>query len=134
VFEDLDNLKFTVSTTTRQPRPQKRSTACNITSSPSSRFQQMIAAEAFAEHANVYGNWYGTSKQELETTARRVKICLLKSMCRVPKALKRLYPTPCSFSSIRQALTICARPVGNRASDFGGRYSKTALDRGAGIG
>ena len=37
-----------------------------ISSSSDSRFREMVASSEFVEHAEVFGNLYGTSKQQLD--------------------------------------------------------------------
>lgn len=54
-------LAVSVSHTTRDPRPgEQNGVAYHFVSVP--EFEQMIAAEAFFEHAKVFSNYYGTSK------------------------------------------------------------------------
>ncbi len=54
-----DNLKLSVSTTTRPPRPaETEAVEYNFTSQ--SRFQEMIEAGAFLEWAVVHDHYYGT--------------------------------------------------------------------------
>jgi guanylate kinase len=69
LLESLPGLKFSVSHTTRPPRPGERdgreyffvSEAC---------FKRMIAAGEFVEWARVYGNYYGTSGRQLRGAQR----------------------------------------------------------------
>ncbi len=58
-------LRFSISYTTRPPRPGETDGRdyCFV---DRARFQQMVAAGEFLEHAEVFGNCYGTSKAQVE--------------------------------------------------------------------
>lgn len=58
-------LRFSISYTTRAPRPGEEDGKdyCFV---DKARFQEMIAAGEFLEHAEVFGNHYGTSKAQVE--------------------------------------------------------------------
>ncbi|OGT07008.1 MAG: guanylate kinase [Gammaproteobacteria bacterium GWF2_41_13] len=58
-------LTFSISHTTRKPRDgEKDGVDYHFVSIK--QFEQMIQEEAFLEYANVFGNYYGTSKQQVE--------------------------------------------------------------------
>ncbi len=67
---DLGGIEFSVSCTTRPPRPGEvdGSDYYFITRE---RFDALVAENAFAEHAEVHGNCYGTLKSELLDRVRR---------------------------------------------------------------
>lgn len=58
-------LEFSVSYTTRRPRPNEVEGRDYYFVSPA-RFEQMIAAGGFVEHAQVFDNHYGTAKATVE--------------------------------------------------------------------
>jgi guanylate kinase len=63
--EEFKDLRFSVSHTTRKPRPNEvDGREYHFVDRP--RFEEMIRAGAFAEHAQVHGNLYGTSVREIE--------------------------------------------------------------------
>jgi guanylate kinase len=59
------NIKLSVSYTTRAPRPGEVD-GREYHFVTREKFESMIAAGDFLEHANVYGNFYGTSKRWIE--------------------------------------------------------------------
>jgi guanylate kinase len=59
VMDYFPNIKFSISYTTRPPRPGERDGKDYHFISPQ-RFQQMVKEKAFAEWAEVLGNRYGT--------------------------------------------------------------------------
>ena len=67
---DLGGIEFSVSCTTRQPRPGEIDGRDYYFISRE-RFDALVAENAFAEHAEVHGNCYGTLKSELLDRVRR---------------------------------------------------------------
>lgn len=63
-FGDLAGLAFSVSHTTRQPRPGEID-GRDYHFVDNATFEAMIAAGAFLESARVHDNYYGTSRQEV---------------------------------------------------------------------
>jgi guanylate kinase len=64
--QEFPKLGFSVSYTTRQPRPGETEGVEYHFVSPS-RFQEMAANDEFAEYAMVHGNMYGTSAKQVST-------------------------------------------------------------------
>ncbi|NVB41509.1 guanylate kinase [Pseudenhygromyxa sp. WMMC2535] len=62
--EEFPNIGFSVSYTTRSPRPGETNGVEYHFVSPE-RFQDMAAADEFAEYAMVHGNMYGTSARQV---------------------------------------------------------------------
>lgn len=62
---DVERLHFSVSYTTRKPRGSEKDGAdyCFISRE---EFEERISAGEFLEHANVFGNYYGTHVGQLE--------------------------------------------------------------------
>jgi guanylate kinase len=65
LLERESNIRLSVSYTTRSPRPgEKHGVDYHFVDRPG--FEKMIASGDFLEHAEVYGNYYGTSKRWIE--------------------------------------------------------------------
>ncbi len=60
-LEEIPKLKFSVSHTTRKPRPGEQDQVEYFFVSEK-EFEEMIGQGTFLEHARVYGNYYGTSR------------------------------------------------------------------------
>jgi len=58
-------LRFSISYTTRQQRPNERHSH-DYFFVGKSEFERMVAAGEFLEHARVFDNYYGTSRQQVE--------------------------------------------------------------------
>lgn len=65
VMAGRDDLRFSVSATTRKPRPGERE-AVNYYFVSRQTFEDMIAKDAFVEYDDHMGNLYGTPRQQLE--------------------------------------------------------------------
>ncbi|UXZ04333.1 guanylate kinase [Moraxella nasicaprae] len=61
-----DNLSVSISHTTRQPRPAEEN-GVHYHFVDVAQFEQLLADEAFLEHAQVFDNYYGTSKQAVQS-------------------------------------------------------------------
>ncbi|MHB1674149.1 MAG: guanylate kinase [Acidobacteriaceae bacterium] len=72
----VPNLDFSVSWTTRLPRGSEQE-GREYHFIRRDQFQQMIAANEFLEHADVFGNYYGTARASLDEAAARGNDLLL---------------------------------------------------------
>lgn len=61
-----DNLSVSISHTTRQPRPAEEN-GVHYHFVDVAQFEQLLADEAFLEYAQVFDNYYGTSKQAVQS-------------------------------------------------------------------
>ena len=65
----ISNLDFSISYTTRRPRGSEQN-GREYFLVPIQDFEEMIARGEFLEHANVFGNYYGTAKRFLQEAQR----------------------------------------------------------------
>jgi guanylate kinase len=72
----VTNLDFSISYTTRRPRGSEQN-GREYFFVPIQDFEEMIARGEFLEHANVFGNYYGTAKRFLEQAQRTGRDLLL---------------------------------------------------------
>jgi guanylate kinase len=72
----VENLEFSVSYTTRPPRGSEQE-AREYHFISRDEFQRMIDAGEFLEYADVFGNYYGTSRQSLTDAFSKSKDLLL---------------------------------------------------------
>jgi guanylate kinase len=61
----VPNLEFSISYTTRKPRGAEQN-SCEYFFVTRQQFQEMIHKEEFLEHADVFGNYYGTARYFLD--------------------------------------------------------------------
>ncbi|OGD25795.1 MAG: guanylate kinase [Candidatus Aminicenantes bacterium RBG_19FT_COMBO_65_30] len=75
VRRSLGDLGFSVSHTTRPPRPSEKD-GVDYHFVPEKTFERMVREERFVEHARVHGHLYGTSRAEVERKGRRGDVVL----------------------------------------------------------
>jgi guanylate kinase len=67
LLDRLDNLQVSISHTTRKTRPGEKD-GVNYHFVSCEQFEAMVANNQFVEHAKVHSNFYGTSKDWLESS------------------------------------------------------------------
>jgi guanylate kinase len=72
----VENLEFSVSWTTRAPRGSEQE-AREYHFISRQEFQKMLDADEFLEHADVFGNYYGTARRSLTDAFSKGKDLLL---------------------------------------------------------
>ena len=75
LLKTVDNLTFSISYTTRLPRGQERDGESYHFISRE-EFEGCIARGEFLEHADVFGNYYGTHRRVLDGARERELQCL----------------------------------------------------------
>ena len=69
LVESIDDIRVSVSHTTRQIRPgEKNGVNYNFVDVPT--FEQMVKSDVFLEHAQVFDNYYGTSREWVDQQLR----------------------------------------------------------------
>ena len=66
LMQRIPELKFSISYTTR-PKRENEQHGRDYFFVEKTEFERMIAAGEFLEHANVYGNFYGTSRRQVDS-------------------------------------------------------------------
>ncbi|XP_029680600.1 guanylate kinase isoform X4 [Formica exsecta] len=94
LFDEFpDTFKFSVSHTTRMPRPgEEDGTHYHFTNKE--KMQEQIKNGEFIESATFSGNLYGTSKQAVEEVQRLGKICVLDIDIQGVKQIKCTHLNP----------------------------------------
>ena len=72
LVEQMPDVAFSVSHTTRAPRPGEQH-GVHYFFVNQQQFDEMVAADRFLEHAKVFGNSYGTSRAATENLLRQGK-------------------------------------------------------------
>ena len=76
LLSEVENLEKVITYTTRKPRPQEKNGVDYVFISKE-EFEKKIKENFFLEYANVYGNYYGTPKKEVERILSEGKDVLL---------------------------------------------------------
>ncbi|MEK7840323.1 MAG: guanylate kinase [Pseudomonadota bacterium] len=91
LVESSPDVEFSVSHTTRAPRPGERDGMhYHFVSAP--EFERLIGAGEFLEHAQVFGNRYGTSRRAVEALLRAGKSVVLDIDWQGARAVKAQMP------------------------------------------
>lgn len=91
IAETRDDFHFTVTATTRDPRPDERH-GINHEFLSKSEFEDLIAADELLEWAEVYGSLYGTPKAQIRSAIACGKHVLLRIDVQGAMQVKRLVP------------------------------------------
>ena len=84
LLKKRNDLSYSISTTTRKPRPGEKDKIHYHFVSPQ-KFQEMISREELFEWAEILSDYYGTTKVELKTILKKKKISYFRFRC--PRSL-----------------------------------------------
>ncbi|MEW6200967.1 MAG: guanylate kinase [bacterium] len=108
--------KFSVSATTRPPRPGETN-ARDYYFMSRKQFEKLKKQNCFAEWAKVHGEYYGTPRSEIERITKKRKDVVLELDVQGGNSIKKLYPDAVTiFLSVPQQ-TLRTRLL-NRASSL----------------
>lgn len=113
----LPGLRFSVSCTTRPPRPGEKN-ARDYFFVTRERFQRMIAAEEFVEWADVFGHLYGTSRRQLRAAQEAGKDILLDIDVQGHRQVRKKLPEAVSIFVLPPSFRELARRLRARHSDI----------------
>ena len=116
IRQTVANLEFSVSYTTRKPRGAEKN-GCEYFFITREQFEEMIRKDEFLEHADVFGNYYGTARHFLEQAKAAGKDLLLDIDVQGAEQIKR---------KLREAVSIFVLPP-NR-SELEQRLRKRSQD------
>lgn len=91
LVENMADVAFSVSHTTRAPRPGEQH-GVHYYFVNQAQFDEMAAADRFLEHAKVFGNSYGTSRAATENLLRQGKNIILDIDWQGARAIKEKMP------------------------------------------
>jgi guanylate kinase len=96
VRSTVPGLEFSISYTTRQPRGSEQN-GREYFFVTREQFEQMIRKDEFLEHANVFGNYYGTARRFLDNAKNEGKDLLLDIDVQGAEQIKRKLPDAISI-------------------------------------
>ncbi|BDC50070.1 guanylate kinase [Bryobacterales bacterium F-183] len=109
-------LRFSISYTTRQLRGKEKHGE-NYYFVSREAFEERIAAREFLEHAEVFGNYYGTHQSEIEFAEREGKDLLLDIDVQGAAQLKERIPDAVSIFVLAPSREILERRLRSRGED-----------------
>jgi guanylate kinase len=109
-------IRLSVSFTTRAPRPGE-SDGRDYHFVDRSRFQHMLADGEFLEHAEVYGNFYGTSKGSISRDLSQGRDVLLEIDWQGAAQVKAHFPNAASVFVLPPSFNALRTRLAGRAQD-----------------
>lgn len=91
LIESVPDLEFSVSHTTRPPRPGEKY-GVHYYFVSREEFEMMVAAGQFLEHARVFDNYYGTSRPQVEQRLKQGKSVILDIDWQGARSIKARMP------------------------------------------
>jgi guanylate kinase len=117
------NIRLSPSYTTRSPREGEKD-GVDYFFVTREKFEQMIAAGEFLEHANVYGNYYGTSRKWIEAELAGDHDVLLEIDWQGAQQLRKLFPHMVGIFILPPSLEELRKRLKSRGKD-----SPEAIDK-----
>ncbi len=115
----VPNLDFSVSWTTRAPRGSEQE-GREYHFIQRDQFQRMIAANEFMEHADVFGNYYGTARASLAEAAGRGNDLLLDIDVQGAAQVRQSMPQAITIFILPPNPDVLERRLRNRSRAEGG--------------
>lgn len=114
--QQFPRLRFSVSHTTRRPRPNELD-GREYHFVQRAQFEAMVREDRFAEWAEVHGNLYGTSVEEIETARRSFDGVLFDVDYQGARQIKVRYPDAVGVFVLPPSLQELEHRLRRRASD-----------------
>ena len=116
LLEGDSNIRLSISYTTRKPREgEVDGREYHFVDRPA--FEKMIAAGDFLEHANVYGNYYGTSRRWIEQQLDGDHDVLLEIDWQGARQVKALFPEMVGIAIMPPSIAELRRRLEGRGKD-----------------
>ena len=110
------NIRLSISFTTRAPRKgETHGREYHFVTRET--FESMIAAGEFLEHADVYGNYYGTSRKWIETELASGHDVLLEIDWQGARQVRRLFPHMVGIFVLPPSIAELQRRLEGRGKD-----------------
>ena len=116
LVESDPNVEFSVSHTTRVPRPGERD-GVHYHFVSMAEFERLIGEGVFLEHAQVFGNRYGTSRKVIEDLFKEGKNVILDIDWQGARAIKVKMPEAVSIFILPPSRAALAERLNGRAQD-----------------
>ena len=127
LINDAKNLRVSISHTTRKPRIDEVN-GTNYHFVSVSEFQQMVSEDAFIEHAEVFENLYGTSKELINDNLKNNIDVILEIDWQGARQVKQNLPSAISIFILPPSKEALELRLKNRAQDDELIIKKRMLD------
>jgi guanylate kinase len=124
-------MQVSVSHTTRKPRPGEED-GVHYHFVSREQFEALIEQGVFFEYAEVFGNYYGTSRVTIEQTLHRGIDVFLDIDWQGARQVKKLMPDTCGIFILPPSLNVLEQRLNNRGQDseevIAGRMSQAVSE------
>ncbi|MFZ2289352.1 MAG: guanylate kinase [Halopseudomonas yangmingensis] len=119
LIEQVDEVRVSVSHTTRPMRPGEVD-GVNYHFVDHAQFRQMIDQQAFLEHAEVFGNYYGTARSSVEQSLAKGHDTILEIDWQGAQQVRRVLPQARSIFILPPSREALRERLNNRGQDSNG--------------
>ncbi len=116
LIESVDNIEVSISHTTR-PQREGEVQQQHYFFIQEEEFKGMVASQAFIEHACVFGHYYGTSKEQIESRLEQGMDVLLDIDWQGARQLNSLFTNVVSIFILPPSLEVLRQRLCARAQD-----------------
>jgi guanylate kinase len=116
LLRTVPNLAFSISYTTRQPRPSETDGVDYIFINRQD-FENRLERGEFLEYAEVFGNYYGTNRETFESAARQGKDLVLDIDVQGARQLKVAIPNAISIFVLPPSRDVLEQRLRSRSQD-----------------
>lgn len=116
LLDQTDGIKVSVSHTTRAPRPGEQD-GVNYNFVSVDQFKALLSEDAFLEHAEVFGNFYGTSRIWLEAQLNAGTDIILEIDWQGAQQVRQLMPDAVGIFILPPSKTALQERLNNRGQD-----------------
>lgn len=116
LVKQRDNIAVCVSHTTRAPRPGEEN-GVHYHFVDQARFQAMINAGEFLEHAQVFDNFYGTAEASVRAQLERGQDVVLEIDWQGAEQVRRIFPEAVSIFIVPPSVDALRERLSNRGQD-----------------
>jgi guanylate kinase len=116
LVERLKDIRFSISHTTRAPRGKEQN-GVHYFYVDADTFEKMINENALAEHTHIYGNYYGTSHEQLRSILADEGDLILEIEGDGAVQIQKQYPEAVSIFVLPPSLDELKKRICGRAED-----------------
>ncbi|WP_341794730.1 guanylate kinase [Rickettsia endosymbiont of Rhinocyllus conicus] len=116
LLEIDNNLRLSISATTRKPRPNEQD-GVNYYFKTKSEFEELVKQNQFLEHAKIYNLYYGTPKKHVENLLNQGLDVLFDIDWQGARSIKQNAVNAVSIFILPPNLEILEQRLRNRAAD-----------------
>jgi guanylate kinase len=116
ILKIVPGLEFSISYTTREPRGSEQN-GREYFFVTREQFEEMLGADEFLEHADVFGNYYGTARQFLRDAEEHGKDLLLDIDVQGAQQIKQKLPQAVSIFVLPPDRTTLEKRLRSRSLD-----------------